>query len=129
MLDKTKCGKRASDRVEVDISALYESPTLYSLAQIRNISVGGAFVRSDVLDEPGTENILQFAVPNQPHPLNLVARVVWTRMEPPWHAGMGLEFIAMEDNDHRALSEFVSMVLHARPFESPPPEAVRTLRN
>ncbi|MBI5526324.1 MAG: PilZ domain-containing protein [Deltaproteobacteria bacterium] len=124
-----KHGKRVSDRVEVDISALYESPTLYSLAQIRNISVGGAFVRSDVLDEPGTEHILQFAIPNQPHPLNLVGRVVWTRVEPPWHAGMGLEFIAMEDTDHRALSEFVTMVRGAHPLAAPDPGIPRILRN
>ena len=119
--------QRINERIETDLGAVYESPTLYSLTQIRNLSVGGAFVRTDVLDETGTEHILQFSVPNAPHPISIVGRVVWTKLEPPWHAGMGLEFISMETHDQKAISEFVTIVKTHKPL--PPPEPARAARN
>jgi hypothetical protein len=127
MADDGAQGKRINERIETDLGAVYESPTLYSLTQIRNLSVAGAFVRVDVLDEPATEHILQFSVPTAVHPISVVGRVVWTKLEPPWHAGMGLQFISMETLDRKAITDFVTLVRSGKPLK-PPPEFAR-MRN
>jgi Tfp pilus assembly protein PilZ len=128
MTDNDRRYQRVTERIEVDLGAVYESPTLYSLTQIRNLSLGGAFVRSDVLDEVGTEHILQFSVPSAAHPIAVVGRVVWTKLDPPWHAGMGLQFISMETHDQKAINDFVDLVRRAKPLE-PPHEITPALRN
>jgi c-di-GMP-binding flagellar brake protein YcgR len=75
----------------------------------RDLSVGGAFLRSDLLFEVGEEVRIDFGLPNghRVHGRGRVVRVARERddgQEP----GMGIEFIALTDQDREAVRAFIA---------------------
>jgi uncharacterized protein (TIGR02266 family) len=77
-----------------------------------NVSAGGAFLKSELLLEEGEALSLEFSVPGHERPFRAQAKVAWVRRFPAdgEEAGMGLEFVAMEDHDRQALTQFLSRV-------------------
>lgn len=72
-----------------------------------DLSPGGTFLRSDVLLEPGETLALEFHPPGALASLSAQARVAWVRRFPDADApaGMGIEFLAMSDEDRRLLEQ------------------------
>jgi c-di-GMP-binding flagellar brake protein YcgR len=74
---------------------------------VRDLSLGGAFVRSDLLFEIGEELEVEFQIPEGPL-VRAVARVVRVAREPLDDAGMGITFSRMDEDDKDAVRAFLS---------------------
>lgn len=74
-----------------------------------DLSVGGAFLQSDVLLEKGETLALEFRVPGAARLMRAQARIAWVRRFPKEgeQAGMGVHFLAMTDEDRAALAEYL----------------------
>ncbi|MEW5742598.1 MAG: PilZ domain-containing protein [Myxococcota bacterium] len=70
-----------------------------------DLSAGGAFLTSDLLLEQGEPLSLEFSLPGQATPIRVQARVAWVRRFPQAgeKAGMGVEFVALKDEDKKRL--------------------------
>ncbi|MBI5547529.1 MAG: PilZ domain-containing protein [Deltaproteobacteria bacterium] len=73
-----------------------------------DVSEGGTFLVSDVLFERGEMLQLELDLP-QGGTLRCAARVAWVRRFPErgQEAGMGVEFLALQEADQRALDSFL----------------------
>lgn len=74
-----------------------------------DLSAGGTFLKADLLLEPGDRLSLEFRVPGTARLMRAQARVAWVRRFPEESepAGMGVEFLAMSDDDRVALAGFL----------------------
>ncbi len=74
-----------------------------------DLSVGGSFLRSEVLLELGERLELTFEVPGVPRPMQCGATVAWVRRfpEPSQPGGMGIEFNQMSEGDRQMLAEYL----------------------
>lgn len=77
-----------------------------------DLSPGGTFLKADLLLEEGEALAVEFRVPGVPRSIKAQARVAWVRRfpkgaEPP---GMGVEFIAMSDDDRALLGDYLGRV-------------------
>lgn len=79
------------------------------LFESADLSVGGAFLRADLLLEVGDALALEFRVPAMPRLLKAQARVAWVRRFPKdgEEAGMGVQFLAMSEEDRAALGRYL----------------------
>ena len=75
-----------------------------------DLSVGGSFIRSDLLLEQGEPLSLEFWVPGVPRPMRAEGRVAWVRRfpEPSQQSGMGFEFLSMSEEDRAVLAEYLA---------------------
>ena len=75
----------------------------------RDLSVGGAFLRSDLLFEVGEEVRIDFTLPagHRVHARGRVVRVSRER-DGGQVPGMGIEFIALTDADREAVRAFIA---------------------
>lgn len=60
--------------------------------EVRDVSEGGLFVRSEYLELPGTIVRLVITLPDGEPPLEVEGRVAWVAEEPPHGPGMGIAF-------------------------------------
>lgn len=74
-----------------------------------DLSLSGAFLKSELLLEQGETLAIQFEVPGA-GPIHTPARVVWVRRFPQGDqtAGMGVEFLALEEQARRTLTQWLS---------------------
>lgn len=79
-----------------------------------DVSAGGAFLRSDLLLEPGETLAVEFRVEGLPRLLRAQAKVAWARRFPRdgEEAGMGVQFFAMTEEDRAALERHLETELH-----------------
>lgn len=72
-----------------------------------DVSAGGVFLKSDLLLEQGEALALEFSIEGRP--MRARAKVVWVRRFPVSGepAGMGVEFIEMDDRERAALERFL----------------------
>ena len=70
-----------------------------------DLSAGGAFLRSDLLLEQGESLAVEFRVAGLTRLIKAQARGAWVRRfpEPDEIAGMGVQFLAMSEEDRAAL--------------------------
>ncbi len=74
----------------------------------QDLSIGGAFLRSDLLLETGEELEVEFTLPGTERAVHARARIAWVRRaEGSGSAGMGLEFIDLPAADREALAAFL----------------------
>lgn len=75
-----------------------------------DISAGGTFLKADLLLELGETLALEFRVPGVPRLMRAQARVAWVRRFPEGDepAGMGVEFLAMSEEDRAVLLRYLS---------------------
>jgi c-di-GMP-binding flagellar brake protein YcgR len=76
--------------------------------QSADLSAGGTFLKSDLLLEQGEALSLEFTLPSAkegPRVVRTQARVAWVRRFPlnGEAAGMGVEFVSMDEADRHAL--------------------------
>ncbi len=74
-----------------------------------DLSLGGSFLRSDLLLEQGERLQLVFQVPGVPRAMHCEATVAWVRRfpEPSQPGGMGVEFVQMPEADRLMLAEYL----------------------
>ena len=77
-----------------------------------DLSAGGSFLRSDILLEQGEALVLEFRVPGVPRLMKTQAKVAWVRCFPKddEQPGMGVEFLAMSDEDRAVLGEYLGRI-------------------
>jgi uncharacterized protein (TIGR02266 family) len=76
----------------------------------QDLSVGGAFLRADLLLEQGDLLDLEFTLPDGGPSMEARARVAWVRSsdsEQAGSAGMGVEFLNLSPTDREALATFL----------------------
>ncbi len=75
-----------------------------------DLSIGGSFIRADLLLERGEQLALEFHVPGVARPMRARGRVAWVRRfpEPPLQGGMGFEFLVMTEEDRAVLAEYLA---------------------
>jgi uncharacterized protein (TIGR02266 family) len=75
-----------------------------------DVSAGGAFLKSDLLLEQGESLSLEFHLEGRLNPIRAQAKVVWVRRFPEVSepAGMGVEFVAIDEDDRAALLALVA---------------------
>lgn len=73
------------------------------------LSAGGTFIESDLLLEQGDALSLEFRLPGMERALRAQARVAWVQRFPRenQHAGMGIEFLAMAEEDRVELTKYI----------------------
>jgi Tfp pilus assembly protein PilZ len=106
--------KRKHPRLAISWQAVIEKSGQTDAVQLRDISLGGAFV---VCPEPLALNDkfkITIDIPNQ-DPLGLNAEVVWSNRNVPKdrvvNRGMGIRFIENEDQDRRQLNDALTASL------------------
>lgn len=79
------------------------------LFEAADLSAGGTFLKSDLLLEEGETLSFEFHVPGLDRALVAQARIAWVRRFPSEEqpAGMGVEFLAMTDEDRKTLQDFL----------------------
>lgn len=75
----------------------------------QDLSVGGAFLRADLLLEQGEQLEIEFELPGVSRPFQVRARVAWVRRADTDRAapGMGIEFLDLTPADRQALADFL----------------------
>lgn len=75
-----------------------------------DLSAGGAFLKSDLLLEQGETLAVEFRVEGLPRLLKAQARIAWVRRfpTPEEQAGMGIQFLAMSEEDRAALANHLA---------------------
>jgi uncharacterized protein (TIGR02266 family) len=75
------------------------------LFDTKDVSAGGAFLKSDLLYEEGERLSLELSLPGRAAPVQVRARVVWVQRFPSEgeDAGMGVEFEDLAEADRKAL--------------------------
>ncbi len=108
--------KRSQPRLAVSWHAAFGTPRGVAQAQLKDISLGGAFV---VCPEPlplGERFAIAIDLPAQGM-LELKAEVVWSNVNVPAdriiNRGMGIRFIDNEEEKRKTLSEAVAAVLRS----------------
>jgi uncharacterized protein (TIGR02266 family) len=105
--------RRQHERQLVELPVVIEDAANRVRGRVRfdshDLSVGGAFLRSDLLFEVGEELRVEFSLPGGPriHARGRVVRV--SRERDTGHVpGMGIEFIALADADRAAVRAFIT---------------------
>jgi uncharacterized protein (TIGR02266 family) len=98
--------QRRSPRIPVNLSAEYRSPHLHLDGRVTNISQGGIFFRSDLLDESGVEARVALNLPERNEPLELVGDVAWIN-DAQGDPGMGIRFRDVPLVDRILLANFM----------------------
>lgn len=75
----------------------------------KNLSLGGAFLVSDLLLEKGTRVYLEFTLPNRSILIIVKGEIVWTKdeVEEGASGGMGVRFLNLDSESKRILTEFI----------------------
>lgn len=74
-----------------------------------DLSIGGSFLKADLLLEQGDPLTLEFRVPGVPKVMRAEARVAWVRRFPEGDepSGMGVEFLSMDERDRAVLTSYL----------------------
>lgn len=78
-----------------------------------NLSMGGAFVKSEDPCPPGTPITLRFYLDETSAPLSVAAEVAWSRRPAQGNGepGMGVKFVQVGGDDHRRLREYLARLV------------------
>jgi len=101
--------QRRSPRIPVNIRAEYRSGHLHLDGRVVNISQGGVFFRSDLLDQSGAEARGLLSLPERNEALELVGDVAWISEgeDSSNAAGMGIRFRDVRLVDRILLANFM----------------------
>jgi uncharacterized protein (TIGR02266 family) len=102
---------RAHRRLLLELEVSLQSDSNFYIGLTENLSNGGIFVATYLVQPIGTAVALTLRLPNRKLPLSLGGRVRWIRafsetLEAP--PGMGIEFETISEPDARAIREFLA---------------------
>jgi len=94
---RTRSGRRRRyPRLFSEYDGFYESPERATIAPGGDLNLRGAFLRTPVPDNPGTEAVIRLALPGSPTLLKIDAQVVHANDDPEvGPVGMGLRFMGL----------------------------------
>lgn len=112
MKDSHPESKRKHQRraVSVDVTAAQTGEVTGELVfESVDVSMGGAFLRSDLLLELGDQLEMAIPLPHDPEPIRALGRIVWVTRDPDvkGNAGMGIEFVDISETDRARLAKFL----------------------
>ena len=99
--------RRGAHRVQVNLPARYASEVAHLTGCVSNLSRSGLFLRSQYLDEHGTEVDVSFDLPGEKIPVAVRGRVVRVN-DGPLCPGMAIHFTRVPDLARRRLTEFMA---------------------
>lgn len=96
--------------VAVDFTARDSQGVGHLVFTSADLSAGGTFLKADMLLEEGEELNVEFRLPQHPTAIKVEARVAWVRRFPQVNepAGMGVEFVDLDEADREAMVAFLS---------------------
>ncbi len=105
---KAEQRKHLRRSVQVEFRARDQNGVGHLSFDSRDVSPGGAFLRSDLLLEEGEALDLEFHLPEARRPIRAKCLVAWVRRFPGDGAesGMGIHFTELAPEDRRALEDF-----------------------
>lgn len=107
--------RRRGDRSAIELDVEYKRINTFFSDYTRNISKGGTFIRTARPLELGTEFVFALRVPHLTEPLRLRGLVKWTVAEQDateeQPAGMGIEFVYVDDAERRATEQVVESLM------------------
>lgn len=75
---------------------------------LANLSVGGAFIKTDNPAVPGTSVTLRFYLPGRETPISVGGEVVWWQTDPSkGNVGMGVKFTAVQADDLEMIKKHI----------------------
>ena len=82
------------------------------LFETLDLSIGGAFLRSELLLEQDEAFSVEFRVPGVNRLMRAQAKVAWVRRfpDPGQEPGMGVQFLDMSEADQRVLSAYLNVL-------------------
>ena len=98
--------KRAAQRIAVRLRAMYRSSGAVIDGWVDDLSRVGLFLRSEYLDTPGSEAVIDLALPGNAAPLRLSGEVVRVETQS-GRSGMGIRFGSMAEDTRRPLANFM----------------------
>src|ERR1044071_9695215 len=104
--------QRRWPRMPVNLCAEYRASQLHLDGRVVNISQGGVFFRSDLLDQFGAEVRVMLVLPERHEPLELRGDVAWIK-DAAGNAGMGIRFRSLPLVDRILLANFMMSRIYA----------------
>jgi uncharacterized protein (TIGR02266 family) len=98
--------KRSAHRIAVRLRASFRSSQAVIEGWVSDLSRGGLFLRTDYLDEPGSQGTVDLDLPGGDEPLRLPGAVVRVDTSPD-RAGMAIRFDALPTEMRRPLANFM----------------------
>jgi len=101
---------RAHRRLVLELEVSLQSDSNFYIGLTENLSDGGIFVATHLVQPIGTVVSLTLRLPNKRAPVVTAGRVRWVRefaesLEAP--PGMGISFEALSEEDARSIHEFI----------------------
>jgi uncharacterized protein (TIGR02266 family) len=102
---------RAHPRLSLELEVSLQSDSNFYIGLTENLSNGGIFVATHLVQPIGTVVALTLRLPNRKEPLKLGGRVKWIRdfsetLDAP--PGMGIAFETISEDGVRAVHEFLA---------------------
>lgn len=126
--DDADAGRRHHARARLEIEVEYFLLDKFISDYTRNISRGGAFIRSNKQLEVGTELVFKLNMPGLDEPLSVKGKVAWTRTveqaaeaEAGKDPGMGIQFVHETEEQRRAFERRVEALI-----DGPRPQPARS---
>lgn len=117
MTDERRNHQRVDVQLEGEIRQ--EPDPAFIDMMMANLSLGGCFIRTRMPEPPGAMVMLRFALPGE-HTgtvIKAVGRVCWVRGDVDGVAGMGIQFVRVDDEDLTELKRYIGGLLDGDLFE------------
>ena len=72
-----------------------------------DVSLGGMFIKTDSPPPPGSVIFIQFSLPDGSSLVEGLAKVAWTREAGERPAGMGIQFLNLDNESRKVLEDLV----------------------
>lgn len=105
--------KRHDDRREFDILVSYSAEGISENNFTYNLSEGGMFIETTLPQEIDTRLRINFEFPMSRRTIEVLGRVAWVRKEsggPTMPAGMGVEFLELNDDLKHILADAMNII-------------------
>jgi type IV pilus assembly protein PilZ len=107
--------RRSANRQAIELSVEYKRLNTFFADYTRNISKGGTFIRTERPLDVATEFVFALTIRGLPEPLRLRGRVKWVvslaDATPTAPAGMGIEFVYVDEEERRATEGIVERLM------------------
>ncbi len=107
--------RRTLNRQAIELAVEYKRLNTFFADYTRNISKGGTFIRTERPLDVTTEFVFALTIRGLPEPLRLRGRVKWivnpADATPSSPAGMGIEFMYVNDAERRATESIVERLM------------------
>ena len=111
----TSSDRRIANRQAIELSVEYKRLNTFFADYTRNISKGGTFIRTERPLDVRTEFVFALTIRGLSEPLRLRGRVKWivtpADATPSSPAGMGIEFMYVNDAERRATEGIVEKLM------------------